>query len=80
MAFRFRPPAAADSRTLSLDVARYTPQAVLLANVEEARYDSLVTDEGKRIDPRPVCNPEQPAQLPRRQPPEGRCSGAPDCR
>ncbi|MBX7184329.1 MAG: hypothetical protein K1Y01_04205 [Vicinamibacteria bacterium] len=49
VAFRFRPLVAADSRALSLDVARYTPQAVLLANVEEARYDSLVTDEGKRL-------------------------------
>lgn len=49
LAFRFRPLQGAGSRTLSVDVARYTPQAVLLANIEEARYESLVTDEGKRL-------------------------------
>ena len=30
-------------------VARYTPQAVLIANVEEARYDALVEEEGKAL-------------------------------
>jgi hypothetical protein len=30
-------------------VARYTPQAVLIANVEEARYDALVDEEGKTL-------------------------------
>jgi hypothetical protein len=49
MAFRFRPLTGPGSRALSVEVARYTPQAVLLANIEEARYESLVTDEGKRL-------------------------------
>ena len=47
-AFRFRP-LAESALSLSVDVARYTPQAVLMANVEEARYDTLLTDEGKRL-------------------------------
>jgi len=46
-AFRFRPGAAKLTRSLSVDVARYTPQAVLLANVEEARYQVLISGEGK---------------------------------
>jgi hypothetical protein len=46
-AFRFRPGPAKLTRSLSVDVARYTPQAVLLANVEEARYQVLITGEGK---------------------------------
>jgi hypothetical protein len=32
-----------------LTVARYTPQAVLVANVEEARYDALAAEEGKTL-------------------------------
>ena len=32
-----------------MNVARYTPQAVLMANVEEARYEVLVTSEGKTL-------------------------------
>jgi hypothetical protein len=46
-AFRFRPGAAKLTRSLSVDVARYTPQAVLMANVEEARYQVLISGEGK---------------------------------
>jgi hypothetical protein len=46
-AFRFRPGAAKLTRSLNVDVARYTPQAVLLANVEEARYQVLISGEGK---------------------------------
>ncbi|MEO8358569.1 MAG: hypothetical protein ABI672_00955 [Vicinamibacteria bacterium] len=49
LAFRFRPIAEGGVRSLSVDVARYTAQAVLLANIDEARYESLVTDEGKRL-------------------------------
>ena len=48
-AFRFRAGDAKASRSLSVNVARYTPQAVLMANVEEARYDVLVTREGKTL-------------------------------
>jgi hypothetical protein len=48
-AFRFRPGAAKLTRSLSVDVARYTPQAVLMANVEEARYQVLITGDGKLL-------------------------------
>ena len=49
VAFRFRPQAGSAPRSLSLTVARYTPQAVLVANVEEARYDALLAEEGKTL-------------------------------
>jgi len=47
-AFKFRmgDPAA---RSLSVNIARYTQQAVLLANVEEARYRVLVSHDGKTL-------------------------------
>jgi hypothetical protein len=48
-AFRFRSGSAKLVRSLSVDVARYTPQAVLMANVEEARYQVLISSEGKSI-------------------------------
>jgi hypothetical protein len=48
-AFRYRPQDGASARSLVLDVARYTPQAVLIANVEEARYDALLGEEGKML-------------------------------
>ena len=48
-AFRFRAGDAKLSRSLSLNVARYTPQAVLMANVSEARYKVLVSSEGKTL-------------------------------
>jgi hypothetical protein len=48
-AFRFRAGEARLSRSLSLNVARYTPQAVLMANVSEARYQVLVCSEGKTL-------------------------------
>jgi hypothetical protein len=48
-AFRFRSGNAKLVRSLSVDVARYTPQAVLMANVEEARYQVLLSSEGKSI-------------------------------
>jgi hypothetical protein len=46
-AFRFRPGSTKMARSLRVDVRRYTPQAVLMANVEEARYQVLVTGDGK---------------------------------
>lgn len=46
-AFRFRAGEAKAERALNVNIARYTPQAVLMANVEEARYDVLLTSEGK---------------------------------
>ncbi|HEV8426462.1 MAG TPA: hypothetical protein VGQ41_01020 [Pyrinomonadaceae bacterium] len=47
IAFRFQPADGKSSRTLSLDVARYTPQAVLTANIEEAEYNTLIAADGK---------------------------------
>ena len=46
-AFRIRPASAL--RSLSVNVARYAQQAVLTANVEEARYRILLTAEGKTL-------------------------------
>jgi len=49
VAFRFLPLGAGGSRSLAVTVSRYTPQAVLLANVEEARYQVLLSPEGKAL-------------------------------
>ena len=49
VAFRFKPLAGSAPRALTLTVTRYTPQAVLVANVEEARYDALVAEDGKTL-------------------------------
>jgi hypothetical protein len=48
-AFRFRTGDSKLARSLSLNVARYTPQAVLMANVSEARYQVLISNEGKTL-------------------------------
>jgi hypothetical protein len=47
LAFRIRSGETTTPRSLHIDVARYTQQAVLLANVEEARYRVLFTKDGK---------------------------------
>jgi hypothetical protein len=49
VAFRFRAAEAAAPRALSVNVARYDQQAVLMANVEEARYRVLISKEGKTL-------------------------------
>jgi hypothetical protein len=49
VAFRFRSGDAKSSRSLSVTVARYSQEAVLMANVEEARYQVLMSDEGKTL-------------------------------
>ena len=49
VAFSYRAHAGSVPRGLTMNVARYTPQAVLIANVEEARYDALIEEEGKTI-------------------------------
>ncbi|HEX6716383.1 MAG TPA: hypothetical protein VF088_04695 [Pyrinomonadaceae bacterium] len=49
IAFRLQPADGKSTRTLSLDVARYTPQAVLTANVEEAEYNTLIAADGKML-------------------------------
>jgi hypothetical protein len=46
-AFRYRAGDAKTARSLTVNVARYTPQAVLMANVAEARYNVLITNDGK---------------------------------
>jgi len=48
-AFRYRAGDAKTTRSLTVNVARYTPQAVLMANVAEARYNVLITNEGKLL-------------------------------
>jgi len=48
-AFRFRTGDGKLTRSLSLNVARYTPQAMLMANVSEARYQVLISSEGKTL-------------------------------
>jgi hypothetical protein len=49
VAFRFRSGDAKAARSLAVDVARYAQQAVLMANVEEARYRVLLSKEGKTL-------------------------------
>ena len=49
VAFRFRSGEAKSARALSVDVARYAQQAVLMANIEEARYRVLLSKEGKTL-------------------------------
>jgi hypothetical protein len=46
VAFRLRPLSGAEARSLHVAVKRYTPQAVLIANVEEARYRALAAEDG----------------------------------
>ena len=48
-AFRFRSGEAASTRALTVKVARYEQQAVLMANIEEARYQVLMSKEGKTL-------------------------------
>lgn len=49
VAFRDRSGAGGATRSLSLNVARYDQQAVLMANVEEARYQVLMSADGKEL-------------------------------
>ena len=46
VAFRMRPVSGRDPRSLAVAVKRYTPQAVLIANVEEARYRIHAAEDG----------------------------------
>ena len=48
-AFRFRVGGTPAARSLTIQVARYEQQAVLTANIEEARYRVLLTREGKTL-------------------------------
>ena len=49
VAFGFKPLAGDAPRTLTVSVSRYTPQAVLVANVEEARFEALASEDGKLL-------------------------------
>jgi len=47
--FRYKVTSKPITRSLSVNVARYTQQAVLMANIEEARYQVLMSDDGKTL-------------------------------
>jgi len=49
VAFRARAGEAGATRSLSVNVARYDQQAVLMANIEEARYQILMSADGKEL-------------------------------
>jgi hypothetical protein len=49
LAFRFKPAAGRDPRRLDVHVSRYATQSVLVANVDEARYQALVAEDGKML-------------------------------
>lgn len=46
-AFRFRPQDGETPRALTVELVRYTPEAILVANVDEARHRVLVSQDGK---------------------------------
>jgi hypothetical protein len=48
-AFRFTPLGGGAVRSLTVNVTRYTRKAVLVANVEEARFDVLAGEDGKLL-------------------------------
>lgn len=48
-AFRFRPQDGQTARALTVELVRYTPEAILVANVDEARYRVLVSEDGKTL-------------------------------
>jgi hypothetical protein len=49
VAFGFKALAGNAPRALTVNVSRYTPRAVLVANVEEARYEALLGEDGKML-------------------------------
>jgi len=49
VAFRVRSGDAGKTRSLSVNIARYDQQAVLMANIEEARYQILMSADGKEL-------------------------------
>src|SRR5579863_9535171 len=49
VAFRAKSGEAGKDRSLSINIARYDQQAVLMANVEEARYQILMSADGKEL-------------------------------
>jgi hypothetical protein len=49
IAFRVRSGDTKVERSLAVNVARYTQESVLMANIEEARYQVLMSEEGKTL-------------------------------
>ena len=49
VAFRVKAGQSGASRSLSVNIARYDQQAVLMANIEEARYEILMSADGKEL-------------------------------
>jgi len=49
IAFRHRPVAGTEARSLMVGIVRYTLQAVFIANVEEARYRALASEDGRLL-------------------------------
>jgi hypothetical protein len=49
LAFRLRSVDNKAARSLTVNVARYQQEAVLMANIEEARYKILMSNEGKTL-------------------------------
>lgn len=49
VAFRFRPLDAQAPRALAVELVRYTPEAILVANVDEAHYRALLSEDGKAL-------------------------------
>ena len=49
VAFGFKPLAGNAERTLTVTVSRFADKAVLVANVEEARYEALIAEDGKLL-------------------------------
>jgi hypothetical protein len=48
-AFRYTPTSGSAARSLTVNLTRYIAKAVLVANIEEAQYDALLTEDGKRL-------------------------------
>jgi hypothetical protein len=46
-AFKYKPMAGSDPRALTVEIERFTPDAVLVANVEEARYRAIASEDGR---------------------------------
>ena len=49
VAFRYKPLTGRDPRALAVKVSRYATQAMQVANVDEARYQVLIAEDGKSM-------------------------------
>jgi hypothetical protein len=49
VAFEFLPLGNDRTRSLTVDVVRFTSRAMLIANVEESRYDAVIGEDGKAL-------------------------------